>query len=229
VKYEGTLIAAASGKLAGVVFSHNASGKYVRQLAIPTNPATVQQEVIRATTAQLANLWVNSLTQAQRDEWTAYATAVPILDAIGNPVNIPPMAMYVRSNVARIQSGLARVDNAPAILDLGEFTVPSVAAPDATAETVDVTFTNGDAWANEDDSAMLVFASRGQNPTINYFTGPYRFAGRIDGDSVTPPTSPATISLPFAVVATQKVFFRFAVTRADGRYSYSFRTVGVAA
>jgi hypothetical protein len=139
------------------------------------------------------------------------------------------MAMYVRSNVSRIQAGLPRVDSAPAILDLGEFTAPTIDAVDATAEDADIGFEATDAWVDEDDSAMLVYASRGQNPTINFFKGPYRFAAAILGDSVTPPTSPATIALPFAVVATQRVFFRFSVTRADGRLSGSFRIRGTAA
>jgi len=227
MKFEPLLGTALSGKLGGIVASHNAGGTYFRNLAIPTNPGSPQQEVVRLATSQLANLWVNTLTAAQRDEWAAYAAAVPIPDAIGNPINIPPMAMYVRSNVPRIQSGLPRVDSAPAILDLGEFTVPTIDAVDATAETADIGFTTGDAWVDEDDSAMLVYASRGQNATINFFKGPYRFAGRIDGDATTPPTSPATITLPFAVVATQRVFFKLSVSRADGRLSSSFRNFGV--
>lgn len=229
MKYEPLLTAAASGKLGGLVFSHNSAGKYVRQLAIPTNPATPQQEVIRVATAQLSNLWVNTLTQAQRDNWEAYAAAVPIPDALGNPLFIKGMPMYVRSNVSRIQAGLTRNDDGPSILDLGEFTIPTFDAPDAAADDVDVNFTAGDAWVGEDGAAMLVYASRGQNATINFFKGPYRLAGLILGDATTPPTSPATITLPFAVVAGQKVFFRVRVSRADGRLSTDFRNNATAA
>jgi len=229
MKYEPLLTAAASGKLGGIVFSHNAGGKYVRQLVIPTNPASPQQEVIRVATAQLSNLWVNTLTQAQRDNWEAYAAAVPIPDALGNPVFIKGMPMYVRSNVSRLQSGLPRNDDGPTILDLGEFTFPTFDPPDAAADEVDVNFTTGDDWVSEDDAAMLIYASRAQNATINFFKGPYRLAGAILGDSGAPPTSPATITLPFAVVAGQRIFFRARVTRADGRLSTDFRNFGTAA
>jgi len=229
MKYEPTLAAAASGKLGGMVFSHNAGGQYVRAYVIPTNPGTPQQEVIRVATAQLTTLWLNSLTQAQRDNWEAYAAAVPITDNTGNPRFIKGLPMYVRSNVSRIQEGLPRNDDGPTILNLGEYTIPTFDAPDASADTVDVNFTVGDDWVGEDDSAMLIYASRGQNATINYFKGPYRLAGAILGDATTPPTSPATITLPFAVVAGQRVFFRARVTRADGRLSTDFRNFGTAA
>lgn len=228
MKFKGTIAAAMSGKLGGIVASHNAGGTYFRALAIPTDPGSLQQEVIRAATSELANRWVNDLTAAQRDEWTAYAAAVPITDALGDPINIPPLAMYSRCNVPRIQTGLPRVDDAPAILDLGTFTPPTIDSIDATAETTDVGFEATDDWVGEDDSAMLIYTSRGLNPTINFFKGPYRYAASILGDGTTPPTSPATIANAFAVVAGQQVRYQIRVSRADGRLSSPFRAAGTA-
>jgi hypothetical protein len=73
---------------------------------------------------------------------------------------------------------------------------------------------------------MFVFASRPQNPSINFFKGPYRIIATIPGADPTPPTSPQSISLAFPVVEGQKVFFRANVTRADGRLASSFRGSG---
>ncbi len=70
---------------------------------------------------------------------------------------------------------------------------------------------------------MLVYASRPQNPGKIFFKGPYRYMDSIDGDSVTPPTSPATMSLPFPCVSGQNMFYRAQVIRGDGRLSLSFR------
>lgn len=226
--FKSALVTEASGSLGGIVASHNKGGQYFRARVTPVNPATPQQEFVRATMADLSNRWPNTLTQVQRDQWTAYAEAVPLPNAQGDPHNIPPLAMYVRSNVARLQAGLLRIDNGPAILNLGSFTVPTIDAVSAGASTADIGFDETDAWAEEDGGGMFVYISRGNSPTINFFKGPYRFAGIIAG-AIVAPTSPATIVLPFAVVETQRVFFRFATARADGRYSNDFRDFSTAA
>lgn len=218
-----------SGSIGGVTGSHNRGGLYLRARAIPVNPNTAEQQVVRNGMGNLSTAYVETLTAAQREAWLTYATNVPIVGPLGDPRNVGALAMYNRSNVSRLQAGLPRQDDAPTIFDLGTFTLPVFAAPDAGADTVDVAFTNTDDWANEDDSAMLIYASRPQNPSIESFKGPYRLAGKIDGDGVTPPTSPATIALPFPVVAGQVVFFKVNVSRVDGRYSSPFRSSGTAA
>lgn len=222
MKFASQLVTKVSGSVGGLTGSHNAGGMYFRGRATPTNPNSPQQQAVRSAVSNLSVLWIDTLTTLQRDFWTYYASLVQITNPLGEPINVGGKNMYVRSNTARLQAGLDRVDDAPLVYNVGDFTTPSGALDEANDE-LDLSFTNTDAWANEDDSAMLVWASRPQNPTINYFKGPYRFAGLIAGDSVTPPTSPAAITLPFAVGTGQRIFYRVAVTRADGRYSYSFR------
>jgi len=82
-----------------------------------------------------------------------------------------------------------------------------------------VTFEDTDEWLDETGSAMLVLTSRGQGPAINYFKGPFRYAGSILGDDTTPLTSPQNITIAFTVAADQQVFSQFRVSRADGRLS----------
>lgn len=226
MKFKGTLIGEASGSLASMVFSHNRGGQYIRQRTIPTNPGSTYQTVIRGFVAQLTNLWMGVLTQAQRDAWDFYASLVPLLDALGEPRNIGGLGHYVRSNVARLQADagtLPRVDDAPTIFNVGDFTQPTLDTLTEAAQTVNINFDVGDDWANEDDAAMLYYVSRPQNPSINFFKGPYRFQGPILGDSLAPPATPAVGGVPFPFVAGQRVFFRFIVTRADGRMSSTFR------
>lgn len=227
MKYKSPIFSQASGSLAGTTFSRNKGGLYVRSRATPTNPNSTQQQAVRNIVGGLSNHWVTTLTNAQRSNWKTYADNVGLLDALGESINVTGLGMYVRGNAARIQAGLARVDDAPSIFDVGEFTDPSFEIDTANQE-VDVTFDDGDGWANEDDAAMLVYASRAKNPSVNYHKGPYRFAGKIDGDAMTPPTSPASLALPFSAVEGQRVFFRVQVTRADGRYSSPFRGLALA-
>lgn len=226
--FKGTLIGAASGKLAGSVFSHNKGGQYIRQFVVPTNPNTTSQNQVRAYMANLSARWGSILTQSQRDGWIDYAANVPQINALGDEIFVTGLNQYVRANVPRLQAALARQDDAPTIFDKGEFTVPTFGI-DAANDEIDVTFTNGDLWANEDGAAMLVYTSRPKGVGVNYFTGPYQFAGSILGDSGTPPTSPAAISLPQNFTAGQKGFVRVTVTREDGRLATPFRDSAIAA
>lgn len=228
MKFKSPLIASASGSLAGITASRNKGGQYFRRRAVPTNPNSTYQQAVRGYLNTLSNLWLNTLTAAQRVAWDTYAANVPLLNPLGDPINVTGLNMYVRSNVALLQAAMTRVDDAPTTFNLGDYTNPSFAY-DATASEIDVTFDNTDAWANEDDAAMLVYGSRQQGASVIFFKGPYRFAGTIDGDSATPPTSPAAISAPFPAVAGNNCHCRIVVVRADGRVSMPFRGVGLSA
>lgn len=215
-----------SGSMGGVTASHNRGGTYFRQRAIPVNPNTPQQQAIRSIMGQLTSLWFTLLSEAQRTGWDTYADNVPLTNRIGDPHNVGGLGMYVRSNVARLQAALTRIDDAPAIFNLGDYTAPTIAS--VTAPTaLSLGFTATDDWVGEDGAAMLVYGSVGQNGSVNYFKGPYRFADLIAGNLALPPTSPAAIVLPFALTAAQREFIRVVVVRADGRVSEDFRDFSV--
>lgn len=222
MKYTSHIISAGSGSVAGATYSHNAAGQYIRARVIPVNPNTTYQQLVRSYLGTLSNHWLNTLTAAQREAWETYALNVALTDALGSQFNASGINHYCRSNVPRLQAGLARVDDAPTLFTLGEFS-PVTFTKVASDDSIAVAFDNTDDWANEDGSAMLVFESRSYNPTINYFKGPYRYNGKIEGDSVTPPSSPFANAGLFPCEEGQRVFFRVSVTRADGRLSPSFR------
>lgn len=228
MKFKSLIFSQASGSIAGMTFSHGIGGMYVRARATPTNPGSTYQDVVRAAFGSLVVHWQETLTEAQREDWRTYASNTPLVDPLGELIQVTGLNMYLRGNTPRLNAGLSRVDDAPTLFNLGGFTEPSVAF-DATDDEIDVTFTNSDDWANESGSAMLVYVSRPQSVATQYFKGPYRLAGIIEGDDTTPPTSPAEISLPFAATVGQKLFAKLAVTRADGRRSLDFRTGNLAA
>jgi hypothetical protein len=228
---KGLAATAMSGSVDGIVFSRNRGGTYMRNRAIPVNPNSIYQQAVRSAMAALASRWSSTLTQVQRDAWDLYALNVPMVNRVGDMINVGGIGMYMRTNVPVIQTGGgggAIIDAAPVIYDLGGYTPPSIAAITAATEQISLSFDNTDAWANEDDSNMLVFTSRPLNPGINFFKGPYRYAGRIDGDAITPPTSPTNITSPWPLDVGQKIFIRAEVIRADGRLSATFRSGGLA-
>lgn len=219
--FKSGLITQGSGSIGGMTISHGAGGQYIRARTIPTNPNTPAQQTVRNAMAILSTRWVETLTQGQRDAWAVYAGNVTVTNPLGDQINVSGLNMYIRGNVSRILGSLPKADNAPTIFDIGTFSDPSFVI-DTAADELDLTFTNTDDWANEDDAAMMVYASQVQNNTINYFKGPYIFIGQVLGDGTTPPVSPAAIPLPGPTVLGQRTFFKVNVTRVDGRLSGNF-------
>lgn len=211
-----------SGSLGGVTASRNRFGSYFRNRSIPVNPGTPFQTTIRGLMATLTSLWIDTLSQGGRDAWTVYADNVPLIDALGQPIFVTGLNMYVRTNIPLLQAGGTRVDGAPSIFNLGSFTGPTMTAA-ASGAALTIAFNTLDDWVSEDNALMMVSGSRPQNPTINFFKGPYRFAGSIVGDTALPPTSPVVITNPFGIATGQKVFAQVRVVRADGRLSGTFR------
>lgn len=223
MKFKSQIITQASGSIGGITASHNRGGMYFRARSIPTNPGTSFQTAVRNIMTSLVTYWTETLTAAQRTSWNVYAANVPRLDTLGESRLITGQQTFISYNTPRIQAGLPQVDDGPTIYDRGDFDNTLTVNASASTDDVVVTFDNGLTWANEDDAALLVYSSMPQNASVNYFKGPYRFAGKVDGDSVTPPTSPAAISSPYALTAGQKVFSKLSISYADGRLTSPFR------
>jgi hypothetical protein len=215
--FKSGLLTQVSGSVGGMTGSHNRGGMYLRARAVPVNQQTTRQLAIRNAVTALTSRWSDTLTQAQRDAWDVYGSNVPVLNPLGDQIQLSGQQHYVRSNVPRLQAGLSRVDDGPTTFELGSFTAPSFSI--TTPDQLDVTFTSGDAWVGEDDAAMLVYTGRPQPSTINFFKGPYRLADSIDGSSGTPPTTPATLTTDYQYTSGQKLFTFVRVTRGDGRLS----------
>lgn len=222
--FKELLVADLSGKVGANVFSHNAGGKYVRVLSIPTNPNTPQQQGVRSAFALLTTQWFNLLTVAQRGSWETYAKNVPVINRIGESVNLSGLSMFVRNNTAKGAIGITAALDAPTIFTSSPLLQSTPTNATEAAQTVDFPFSNNptfNPWVGEAGSFLIAYVARPQNASIEFFKGPYRFAGFIEGDP-TPPTGPLTVNAPFAFVAGQKIFTRQFVAQLDGRISGSF-------
>lgn len=227
MKFTSQVYSAVSGSIGGVTYAHNQGGMYSRARAMPTNPNSVQQQAVRNAMGQISAAWVSTLTEAQRVGWATFSENCPCIDRLGQSRTIGGLAWYQKANILRLQAGLSRIDAPPTTYALATLTLPVVTLTPSAA-TASLAFTNTDAWAGEVGGALLVFAGRPQNPSINSFQGPYRYAGKVSGAG-TPPTTPATITLPFTTgIAGSKMFFRVVAVRADGRPSAAFRIFDVA-
>lgn len=217
-----------SGTIGGKVYARNRGGTYIRGWAKPTNPNSPSQQRARSDFGTAVARWA-SLTDLQRAAWDTYAGNVAMTNRLGETVYLTGQQHFVRSYAAMTLAGLATVDTAPTIFSLpdpGDITVAGVEGVAGTG-TVDVTFDDSQAWCSEDGAALLVLQSNEQAATINYFKGPYRFADAVLGDSVTPPTSPSSITTVFDLTDGNKVFVFVRLLRVDGRVSTPIRVGGV--
>jgi hypothetical protein len=221
VKYTSAIASTGSGSMGGATASRNKGGQYFRRRAIPTNPASTYQVAVRNAVSQFSNAWSNTLTQANRDAWNLYATNVNWTDTLGQSIKLSGNQMYIRSNTPRQQAGLTAVSAGPTNFTLAALTLPTITGVAATGIAT-VTFTNTDVWATAVGGSLLIRFSRPQSAGINFFKGPYRYAFRING-AATPPTSPATGSMPFTGAAGNRVFWSVRATNADGRLSAELR------
>lgn len=216
--FKSALLTTGSGKIKGIVASHNRGGQYFRGLTIPTNPNTAQQQVVRDALKSLVGFWQNTLTAVQRTTWQTYADNVPVRNALGDAINLTGQNMYIRSNVSRQQASLPRIDAAPVTYDLGSFTAPTLTLQSGTNAGT-LTWTGTDAWtAGGTNSCLLVYQSRQQARSINFFAGPYQFAGKVSGTSGT-----ASLTMPFTNAnSSTQTFFKVTLSQADGRLSSPF-------
>lgn len=210
--FKSGLVTQISGSFGGLTGSHNRGGLYLRARAIPTDPNTPDQVVVRNALGLLNQRWIDDLTPLERASWNTYAANVPLTGPLGDPITVSGLNMYIRSNVPRIQLITTIIDQAPAIFDTGTLSPVSITNISEATQQFDVTFTDADGW-NVANGHLVLQQSRPLNTTINFFRGPYRHAGSVNGVAVSPVTKPTE----FSFVAGQRMFFRVRATYADGR------------
>lgn len=222
IKFGGGIVDA-RGSVAGNVFSRNRFGAYLRSRVVPVNPNSSRQQVMRAAVQTITQRWKNTLTDAQRAGWAAYAAAVAWTNKLGETQYLTGFNMYVRTNVFLTQIGGTVVDAAPTELSLASGDASfSIAASEAT-QLITVTFDDNLDWAGEDDAYMAVYCGTPQNSTRNFYAGPWRYAGKFSGDTAVPISSPLTLTAPFQIAENQKIWCQARIVRADGRLSQQFR------
>lgn len=214
---------AASGSVGSLVYSHNRFGLYVRNRTVPVNPSSSRQALVRSCLQQLTDRWGQTLTVAQRAAWGVYASNITVKNRLGQDVLLTGFNHYLRSNVARLQPGATIIDAGPAVFELPEADPTFAVTASEATQQISFTFDNALAWANEDEGHLIKFAGLPQNPQRNFFGGPWRLVGLVDGDSVTPPTSPDAQDSPWPIVEGQRLWCYGRITRADGRLSAPFR------
>ena len=216
--FKSQLMTQASGSLGGITASRNRGGMYFRARTIPTDPATPFQIAVRAIMVNVVARWASVATQQQRDDWALYASLVTLPGPLGDPITVSGFNQFVRTNTARLHSGLPFTFDAPTMFNLGDTGVVTFSAAEL-GSLLTINFDDSLPWANIDDGALLMHVSRPQNETINFFKGPFRKIDPILGLTAGPPVTPANENSPFTMTAGQRVWLKVQSTLPDGRLS----------
>lgn len=217
-----TITTVRSGSLGNIVHSRNPQGPYTRPRTIPFNPNTLLQRPVRARFRVASRRWRRTLTAAQRQGWTDYAAAIPFCNRIGDTFFLTGQQMHIRCNAARAIPPPVFVPDAPTRRTLGDFS-PVTLDRQFLPALVRLAFDVTDEWVAQTGSFLLIYLSDVLLPTRNFFKGPYRFSQAIQGDPVSPPTSPVFVIDPFGVPGPGNRFHRARVVFADGRASSAQR------
>jgi len=225
IKYGGGIVQM-SGSIAGNTHARNRFGNYMRARTKPVNPRSARQSGARIAIMFLAEQWrEDPMNDAKRGAWETYAGSVNWNNKLGETVKLTGFNMFIRANAVLLRIGASIVTDGPTDLGLpaGD---PLMQFSDCRAGTQQVSLVFDDTmeWGDEDDAYMVCDMGEPQNPTRNFFGGPWRHYIKLAGDSVTPPTTPSLNwnGMPYTVVAGQKIWFRASIIRPDGRVSTKF-------
>ncbi|GAI69784.1 unnamed protein product, partial [marine sediment metagenome] len=129
---------------------------------------------------------------------------------------------FIRSNAALIAAGGDLITAGPPDIGLPAGDDKFVVTGSATSGELTITCDETKDWFMEPGAYLSVEMGRPQNASRNFFGGPYRNAGAIAGEEDPGPTPPHVLTAPFTLVATQKVWCRARIIRADARCSTFF-------
>ena len=103
-----------SGSQAGTTAGRNRFGQYERSRAIPVNPSSGAQGLVRARMTTNSTAW-RALTAAQRAGWAGLGLNMVRSDSLGQSYTLQGNQAYASVNNNRALSGLAPIADAPAI------------------------------------------------------------------------------------------------------------------
>lgn len=216
MKVESTIFSEMRGSLGGMTASRNRYGAYVRNRTIPVDPRSALQIDIRNAMADQKAYWREQISAVDKAAWDVYAANTGWLNKLGKSVNLTGELEYLRQAIPSVQAGIDPIETGPTTYYRPSLTPGTTFSVDAASDELEVALAVQEQWLDEDGAFLAVYCSRPQNPTRNFWGGPYRYAGVIEGDSVTPLSGTYAFTLPFVALAGQVIFGYALLRRAEG-------------
>lgn len=216
----GPAIAEIRGSQGGTVFSRNRHGQYTRQRSTPVNPNSARQIASRERFNTLATYWRDTLTQAQRDGWDAYAAGTNWINGVGQVTHLTGMNHFIRSNNFYLIASQAIVTAAPGTMGIPAQEELWSHAADSAAQQITITYTFD---TDVDGQNYYFYQGIPVDGSRQFFAGPWRILRAIVGDSGSPPASPSVSAAVYPIGAGQNSFVYCRRIDDDARLTQPFR------
>jgi hypothetical protein len=215
IKFGGGVVQM-SGSIGGSTFARNRFGNYGRSRTTPVNPNSSSQSKMRLILAYLVEWWNEKLNATERAQWATYANAISMTNRLGDSIKCTGFNHFIRSNSLRLLLSQAIIEAGPTVLTLPPTDPTFAVAASVATQLISITLDPTMDWANALLNFMVLFQGRPQVATRNFFKGPYRWMGSIEGNP-TPPLNPTTRAAIFPLVLGQRVWVSARIITADGR------------
>ena len=200
----GPAVAAISGSVGGTVFSRNRGGAYIRNRAIPVDPNTASQQNVRSILATQSQNWAD-LTAAQRAAWENWASQNPVINALGNSIQLSGHQAFVQLNT-RLALDVQTELTLPPIINAPTGLATIVQDGDEGAGAVDLTFTGTPLAAGV---KLWLQAAVLNSAGIKYVRNRLRFIGTSAAAEISPFDDEALIETKFgALIVGQTLHVR---------------------
>lgn len=127
------------GKEAGIIYSRNAYGSYVKQKVSPVNPQTSFQQDQRQMMGNLAQAWA-TLDAGEKAAWDNLGAQTTRINRFGDTTNYTGFAMFMKCNRNIVLTGNVAIDAAPVPGTLPTVTISAFAC-DVSDTKVELTYT----------------------------------------------------------------------------------------
>lgn len=153
----GAVATDARGKIAGIVYSKNRAGGYVRAKVSPSQAESARRALVREIFAANAQEWSTGLTAAQVAAWNAFATSHLVTDVFGNARALSGIGVFQKLNsIIQIAGGTA-ITSPPADLSIEPLLTTTITATAGAPDVLSIAYTPTPTEANV---KLQVFATK---------------------------------------------------------------------
>jgi len=210
-----------SGSIAGETASRNRYGQYCRTRAIPVNPNSTAQGVVRARLALNSSVW-RTLTGAQRAGWSDLGLMMQRTDSLGQTINLTGQQAYCSVNNERLAAGDAVLADAPALSTPGALSTATITL---TTASFSIAYTVTPLAAN---TKLFIFVSP-QRSAGRGFESDYRLLAVTAAAAASPHNALAAYTAKFGVPVLGNRIFLCLQTYFNGFLSGPLYTSAVVA
>lgn len=232
IKFSAIAVTDMRGKSGGSVFSKNKGGSYTKNFVVPSNPATVAQQAVRALFGSIASLW-RSLTQPQRNGWNSKAPSFPYTDVFGDTKTLSGFGLHQKLNGNLQNSGQSLLSDAPDPVGTSGISDDGDGIEiDLTADTATTTLNFADAQPSA--GVLVVEATPALSAGIKNFGTNYRkiFTQAVAADATDSNPTPADMYTAYVdrfgtPEAGANIGFRYKVINDVGETTVYFKASAV--